>query len=163
SGGVAPRSARRRQPPFVKETKIVFWCGVVGLGTEVEELGCGPAADRSESEARRELADDGARRFLAAVSADEAERAFANRRIEGRAIEQLRVVVAVTPGVGAGCAGRGQSIENLLVVTRAFLLGGEVLRPRPSEKFIGDGAAGPAGGRRADAELVHQRRSAAGR
>src|SRR3954471_20574263 len=118
-------SARRRQPPVVKATKMGVWCGVVGVGADVEDVWCRAEADRAESETRRERADDGARRLLAAVGADEAERALANGGIERTAIEQLRVVVAVAPGVGAGRAGRGQSIENLPVVARAFVLGGE--------------------------------------
>src|SRR5207247_1451389 len=108
----------------VKAAKMGLWRGVVVVGADVEDLRDRAEANLAESETRRERADDGARRLLAAVGADEAERALANRRIERRAIEQLRVVVAVTPGVGAGRAGRGQPLENLGVVARAFLLGG---------------------------------------
>src|SRR6266404_426407 len=87
-----------RKPSFVEAAKIVFRRGIVGIGRDVEDLRGGAEEELTASEAGRKRADDSARGFLAAVGADEPEGALADRRVERRAVEQLRVVVAVTPG-----------------------------------------------------------------
>src|SRR5688572_9393665 len=136
---------------------------VVVVDGNVEDLGRATERHLVASQAGGERAEHGADRLLAAIGAHRAEAALTASGVERRATEELRVVVAVTPGVGTRRAGARESAQHSFVVERAFLFGGEVLRPRLPQKVVGDGGARRACLRGADAELVHQRRASAAR
>src|ERR1700716_4190606 len=93
-----------------------------------------------------EIAEHRSRGLLASVRAHEPEGTLPDRGRNWRAIEETRIVVAVTPRVRSGRTDSHQSAQNRFIVLSGLFLGRQILLKRVTQKVVGDRLSGSARG-----------------